>query len=238
MILFLLFIDYDYDVALDEYGYPHEPKYSHSAKLHSILLKYQDALLQYDPPKPIPLGNKQSAFVYGTGANSLVFLINQDDKNGANVTFQNQNYLIPAWSATLLGGNQILFNTATITKSEISPSLIDPSTSSPEAISFSWFPEAIGTWGNQSQTFGQPHELISLTHDRTDYLWYTRSVQVTENKPILSLQAYDHVHVFLDKVYQGFGSGKVSLTLNTSPGTHELELLVMTIGLVNFGAHM
>jgi hypothetical protein len=37
---------YDYDVALDEFGFPHREKYNHLAMLHRTLDSYKDALLQ------------------------------------------------------------------------------------------------------------------------------------------------------------------------------------------------
>ena len=37
---------YDYDVALDEYGLPQEPKYSHSAHLHAFLHEFADIIMQ------------------------------------------------------------------------------------------------------------------------------------------------------------------------------------------------
>ena len=40
---------YDYDVALDEYGLPNEPKYSHLAALHSVLHQYADLILSNPP---------------------------------------------------------------------------------------------------------------------------------------------------------------------------------------------
>ena len=36
---------YDYDVALDEYGLPNEPKYSHFSALHNVLHQYADSIL-------------------------------------------------------------------------------------------------------------------------------------------------------------------------------------------------
>lgn len=204
-------------------------------KLHSILLQYKDSLLQNDPPNPIPLGNNQSAFVYGSGEKSLIFLINQDDKNAATVSFQKQQYTIPAWSATILGGNKVLFNTATLEKSYPSPATIEPK--SKANLFFSWYPEPIGTWGNTTQIFDHPHELISLTHDRTDYLWYVRTLPVMQDNSLLSFtNVVDYAHVFIDGVYKGSGSNNFNIVVNK--GYSQLQVLVMTIGLINFGEHM
>jgi hypothetical protein len=56
---------YDYDAPLDEYGYPHNPKYSHTAALHAIFNQYASYLLGQPRAKAQPLGPNQEAHVYG-----------------------------------------------------------------------------------------------------------------------------------------------------------------------------
>ena len=47
---------YDYDVALNEYGLPSEPKYSHSSALHHIINTYATTIVGQDKPVQQSLG--------------------------------------------------------------------------------------------------------------------------------------------------------------------------------------
>lgn len=108
---------YDYDVALDEYGLPHEPKYTHSAHLHAHLHACERALLERPVPQPQPLGKNTEAHVYGVvgEAPCCAFLSNMGMAD-ENVTFAGRRYLIPAWSVSLLRDDctREVFNTARV----------------------------------------------------------------------------------------------------------------------------
>lgn len=51
---------YDYDVAINEFGWPSEPKYSHSAALHQVLAQYEQTLVQNERAQTQSLGTLHS----------------------------------------------------------------------------------------------------------------------------------------------------------------------------------
>jgi hypothetical protein len=161
---------YDYDAPLDEYGFPSEPKYSHLQQLHSIIHQYSSILLNEERPAPQSLGPAQEAFVWGSGNQQLTFLVNDDPANPANVTFQGNQYSIPAWSVTILFGDQVLFNSATIQNSKTTK-FHEKERSSVPLGDFAWVQEPVGPWGD-FLTSETPIEQLLVTHDQTDYCWY------------------------------------------------------------------
>lgn len=61
----MIVTSYDYDVALNEYGLPHNPKYSHSAELHHVLKSYAKIILNNPVDPGTSLGNNVFVNVYG-----------------------------------------------------------------------------------------------------------------------------------------------------------------------------
>lgn len=61
----MIVTSYDYDVALNEYGFPHNPKYSHSAQLHRVLKGYAKVMLNNPVDPGASLGNDIYVNVYG-----------------------------------------------------------------------------------------------------------------------------------------------------------------------------
>ena len=107
---------YDYDAPLDEYGYPHNPKYSHTAALHAVFNQYAAYLLGQPRAPTQSLGNNLEAHVYGNvSVGGLVGLSNWGLVD-ATVSWQGQQWMLPAWSVTLLDAKSlhVLFQTNTI----------------------------------------------------------------------------------------------------------------------------
>jgi hypothetical protein len=231
---------YDYDVALDEYGYPSEPKYSHSAALHSVLIKFADTLLSNDIPATISLGNNLQADVYGTGSTQLAFLSNISPSNNATVTFQNQSYFLPAWSVSLVGGGKLLYNT-NVLPSYSTPSFADnPKKEVIRAPFTGYWAEPVGVWGT-GQSFPSPPMQLDVTHDYSDYLWYTTVVNITSEGSSLSITSVQNrVLIFLNDIFVGdFAGGSVKVVLPSGvTGEANLYLLTATVGLENYGAYM
>jgi len=235
---------YDYNVPLDEYGCPFEPKYSHLKDLHKILLKYSSSLLNNEPPNPISLGPNQESYVYGNGNESISFLCNIDPVNNATVTFQNKTYFLPRWSVTILGDKKDLYNTATVTALHKDESLAScaPSRSRNNHFatgnSYFYWREVIEPWGGNSVKSPHPLEQIITTHDKSDYLWYFKSFHLDESGPHnLSMESTnDYLHVFVTGEYAGSYMGpSINIPIQLSKGNHILQLLCMTMGLENGG---
>eukprot|EP00850_Spirogloea_muscicola_P009760 SM000055S18294 [mRNA] locus=s55:671953:676998:+ [translate_table: standard] len=118
---------YDFDAPLDEYGMEREPKYSHMAATHKAIYDCREALLAVEEPWYEVLGPEQEAHVYwdyqaaGTGRQMgapgkpcAAFLSNKG-MQPANVTFDGEEYELPAWSVSVLPDcRKVSFNTAKV----------------------------------------------------------------------------------------------------------------------------
>ncbi|GAM27991.1 hypothetical protein SAMD00019534_111670 [Acytostelium subglobosum LB1] len=232
---------YDYDVALDEYGYPYEPKYSLSSMFHNVIHEYQHIILGQNPPAPISLGTNVEISYYATTSESFSFLTNSDSSNVKNVTWGGNSYIVQPWSVQLLYNNITVFDTSVI------PSAIKPSRKSFVGAG-EWSDVSISSW-TEPLTFNTftnvstaPLEQINVTKDTTDYLWYITKINVDEvGATVKFTNINDMYHMFVDGIFvgTGFGGGS-SMTLNESipVGSHQLQILCMTVGLENYGAHM
>ncbi|CAL9773039.1 unnamed protein product [Musa acuminata subsp. burmannicoides] len=120
---------------------------------------------------------------------------------------------------------------------------------------FSWksFSEVTHSLRDKSFSKDGLVEQISLTRDRTDYLWYTTYVNIDSNEqflkngrdPLLTVMSAGHsMHVFVNgeragTVYGSFGSPKVRFTGNVKlwAGSNKISILSVTVGLPNIGPH-
>eukprot|EP01052_Picozoa_sp_SAG31_P017641 SAG31_NODE_1216_length_9328_cov_12.252465_3_plen_580_part_00 len=128
--------------ALNHFGLPNEPKYSHLGRLHKLLQLYSPTLLQQDPPTPIPLGGTpafgsggslqdygqsasmteyQEAHVWpavgaGTGQTGLVFLSNLVTSEDATIRWRGKLVTLAAWSVLILDGrdSSVLFDSSDV----------------------------------------------------------------------------------------------------------------------------
>ncbi len=96
----LITTSYDYDAPLQEHGAPNEPKYSHLAKLHTILRDWESVILTSSFTTL-----KTSAHVeitkFGNDSAVLAFLSNVD-LEPTTVQFEEMECVLPAWSTTLM----------------------------------------------------------------------------------------------------------------------------------------
>ena len=197
---------YDYDAPIDEYGYPHNPKYSHTATLHTTLNQYASYLLSQPRAKAQPLGPNQEAHVYGTVGTGGLIGVSNIDVVEATVSWQGRQWVLPAWSVTLLDAKSldVLYQTSRInsttttittahsmqTMGVLSSAVIsgvahDAAVQLPKAratadvASLQHFPEPIGYSLPNTITTVRPREQFNLTLDRTDYLWYVTELNLT-----------------------------------------------------------
>ncbi|GLJ33374.1 hypothetical protein SUGI_0671390 [Cryptomeria japonica] len=238
---------YDYDAPIDEYGIVREPKWSHLKELHKAIKLCETALVNSDPVH-LDLGPQLEAHMYYMESGTCAaFLANINDTSDFNVTFNGNTYSLPAWSVSILPDcNNVIFNTAKIaTQSTLVQSKLINKVYETIGTNWKWYNEAIGIWGNNSLTNTGLLEQIFTTEDSSDYLWYTISVEITDNEPlpILHVESLGHaLHVFVNKKFAGTGSGYdeySNITLEKSiilnPGKNTLDLLSITVGLENFG---
>eukprot|EP01133_Synstelium_polycarpum_P008051 gene8051-9460_t len=232
---------YDYDVALDEYGYPSEPKYSRSVEFYDIMHAYAHILLAQDPPVPITLVNGTEASFFSTGAEDFTFLTNQDAVEHI-VIWNNEKILLQPWSVQLLYNNISIFDTSYIPDNLANP----PKRSYTPVTSFASPLVNISSWTESLDidytiVSSYPYEQINVTKDQSDYLWYETTIQVLEVGATVNFEnVNDLLHLFVDGVFVATGYGPmVSIQLNdTEAGQHKLQVLCMTAGLVPETDHM
>ncbi|PIA14730.1 hypothetical protein COEREDRAFT_82488 [Coemansia reversa NRRL 1564] len=182
---------YDYDGFIDEYGLENWPKYIHLQQLHQILLENEQLLTKNNVPDPIHLVNDTSvdAYVYGKldSHTYLVFLINSDNSRDITVKLDGIQIELPKWSVSIIrgGGNsqkypEILYNTANLSEqvkcAQEHPAKFEKISTGLKTNKIYWRP--LLTLGKRTIKRDRPAEQLSITDDRTDYLWYRTQLPV------------------------------------------------------------
>ncbi|CAL9104789.1 unnamed protein product [Musa textilis] len=226
-----------------------QPKWGHLRDLHKVIKMCEPALVSGDPTVT-KLGNYHEAHVYRskTGA-CAAFLSNFNPYSYASVTYNGMKYNIPSWSISILPDcKTAVFNTAKVgaPTSQIKMTWVHR---------FSWesFSEDTNSLGDNSFTKDGLVEQISMTWDRTDYLWYTSYVNIDSNEqflkngryPFLTVMSAGHsMHVFINgeragTVYGSLDNPKLTFTGNVKlwAGSNKISILSVTVGLPNVGNH-
>ncbi|KAL6644112.1 hypothetical protein ACP70R_018878 [Stipagrostis hirtigluma subsp. patula] len=272
---------YDYDAPIDEYGILRQPKWGHLKDLHAAIKLCEPALTAVDDsPQYVKLGSMQEAHIYSTAkvhangsisANAQIcsaFLANIDEHKYVSVWIFGKSYNLPPWSVSILPDcENVAFNTAMVgTQTSVftiesgSPSysgrhnpLVLSLGDGSRYLSSTWwtFKEPIGTWGDSFAAQGIL-EHLNVTKDISDYLWYTTSVNISNDnvafwrsKGVLPSITIDKIRdvarVFVNGKLAGSKVGKwVSLNQQVQlvEGLNELTLLSEIVGLQNYGAFL
>lgn len=243
---------YDFDAPLDEYGQP-TTKSNHLASLHRVLHDHADVLLSDGRPKPQALGEKQAAYVYGKGAETLAFLCNDDQTQAAQVEFNGTSRTLPAWSVTMLRDEKVVFDTSRIAKKAVVQRTVKPI----KVLSSEWerweepWPGDRADLLVNAVTTRRPIEQLLVTRDRSDYCWYMTTLPTVSAGARATLQfdgVADFVYVFVDGELvamtpavpvedRGSFDGKhwkqtFALTLPDRPGPGHLAVLCCSLGLI------
>ncbi|KAJ2078169.1 hypothetical protein H4R24_004673 [Coemansia sp. RSA 988] len=180
---------YDYDGFIDEYGLENWPKYLHLQQLHQIILDNEQLLIKNNAPEPIRMADDPSAnaYVYGKlGSHMyLAFLVNSDSSRDITVEFDGLKTILPRWSVSIvrsLGQAQkqpeLLYNTAKpseqVKRAQEHPAKFEKISTGLKTNEIRWRP--LRTTGRNTVKSNRPAEQLSITDDRTDYLWYRTQV--------------------------------------------------------------
>ncbi|KAJ4911199.1 Beta-galactosidase 4 [Raphanus sativus] len=241
---------YDYDAPLDEYGLTREPKYSHLKALHKVIKLSEPALVSADATVTY-LGAKQEAHVFWSKSSCAAFLSNNDVNSAARVMFRGFPYDLPPWSVSILPDcKTVYYNTAKVNAPGVHRNMVSTGTR------FSWgsFNEVV-PFANEAGTFARNGlaEQISMTWDKSDYLWYLTDITIgagerflkTGDFPLLTAWSAGHaLHVFVNGQFAGRAYGSLehtSLTFSQKirlhAGVNKLALLSVVVGLPNVGKH-
>ncbi|KAF3455018.1 hypothetical protein FNV43_RR05466 [Rhamnella rubrinervis] len=243
---------YDYDAPIDEYGLIRQQKWGHLKDLHKVIKLIEETLLATDPTIT-SLGPNLEAAVYKTGSACAAFLANVDTQSDATVTFSGKSYKLPAWSVSILPDcKNVAFNTAKINSVTTIASfthqfLMDSGASLGSA--WSWINEPVGISKDDAFSRLGLLEQIITTADKSDYLWYSLSIDIKGDEPfldqtVLHVQSLGHAfHAFINGKPVGgaignSGNSKVSADIPVTlvRGKNTIDLLSLTVGLQNYGA--
>uniref|UniRef100_K3XWH9 beta-galactosidase n=1 Tax=Setaria italica TaxID=4555 RepID=K3XWH9_SETIT len=240
---------YDYDAPIDEYGLLRQPKWGHLRDLHKAIKQAEPALVSGDPTVQ-SIGNYEKAYVFkSSGGACAAFLSNYKTNAPATVVFNGRRYELPAWSISVLPDcKTAVFNTATVKE----PSA--PATMSP-AGGFSWrsYSEATNSLDDRAFTKDGLVEQLSMTWDKSDYLWYTTYVNIDSSEqflksgkwPQLTIYSAGHaLQVFVNgqsygTAYGGYDSPKLTYSgyVKMWQGSNKISILSAAVGLPNQGTH-
>ncbi|XP_057766259.1 beta-galactosidase 9 isoform X2 [Salvia miltiorrhiza] len=231
---------YDYDAPLDEYGLLRQPKWGHLKDLHAAIKLCEPALVAVRTPKYIKLGSKQEAHVYqDKGQKCSAFLANIDEHNSAIIGVQT--------SIKTVGVDSTAYPNDPLPLKLMAPYEV-------EYISKTWeiFKEPIGVWSASNFTYQGILEHLNVTKDKSDYLWYTTRIYVSnediqfweENhlSPVLTIDSVrDLVYIFVNGQFTGSARGEwinVTQPVDLNEGYNDILLLSQTVGLQNYGAFL
>ncbi|KAL2332047.1 hypothetical protein Fmac_019628 [Flemingia macrophylla] len=244
---------YDYDAPIDEYGLIRQPKWGHLKEVHKAIKLCEEALIATDPTIT-SLGPNLEAAVYKTGSVCAAFLANVGTTSDATVNFSGNSYHLPAWSVSILPDcKNVVLNTAKINSASAISSFTTESSKedigSLEASStgWSWISELVGI--SKANSFSRTGllEQINTTADKSDYLWYSISLDYkgdAGSQTVLHIESLGHaLHAFINGKLAGSQAGNsgkskftVDIPVTLVAGKNTIDLLSLTVGLQNYGA--
>jgi len=247
--MYLQTTSYDYDAPLDEFGLP-TTKARHLAALPRALKPYWPLLLRSPRPAPRSLVDGVLAFDYADADGALTFVCN-DALDARTVTLPGGSRELPGKSALLMTGSRIAFSSTELQPRDRRTRRMRPAAT----------PRATGVWAEPlpSELLGatrparkldSPIEQLSLTHDNSDYCWYSTVLHVEDGADtqgtLILAHAADIVHVFVDGALRATtalpleedrgdlssGATEQRFSLCLAPGERRLDLLACAIGLI------
>ncbi|CAA6655989.1 unnamed protein product [Spirodela intermedia] len=243
-----------YDEApLDEFGLKKEPKWGHLRDLHSALKLSRKALL-WGTNTVHPLGEDLEAHVYKKQRSNVcvAFLSNSNPRIDKIANFKGVDYFLPHHSISILPDCKTeIYNTQRV-NSQHNTRTYHLAKEANRNQDWKMYQESIPTVGQTHIKANQPLELMNLTKDTTDYLWYATSFNLEEEdlpmrhdiRPVIQVSSLGHaLHGFVNDVYIGSGHGtnidksfSLSKPAHLKAGTNHISLLGMTVGLPDSGA--
>ncbi|KAK7257722.1 hypothetical protein RIF29_31900 [Crotalaria pallida] len=244
---------YDYDAPIDEYGIIRQPKWGHLKDVHKAIKLCEEALIATDP-NVTSLGPNVEAAVYNKDSACAAFLSNINTTSDARVNFNGNSYDLPAWSVSILPDcKNVVLNTAKVNSASMISSFIIKSLKGEvgsledSTSGWNWISEPIGISKADSFSKFGLLEQINTTADKSDYLWYSLSVDLKDDvgaQTVLHIESLGHaLHAFINGKLAGSGTGNndnatviVDIPITLVDGNNTIDLLSITVGLQNYGA--
>ena len=241
--MYLQTTSYDYDAPLDECGLP-TTKSNHIARLHRALRPYEPMLLASERAKPLAISDRLLAFEYA----GLSFICNDGDV-AANARHKGHTFSLAPKSVQVWDDVRVVFDTHDIHVDDVTRRSFVPLET--DFTDWQTWPELLPSlWPNSSPApviADEPIEQLSLTHDETDYCWYSTSFTASGPGTLTLTQVADVAHVFVDGKFQATTKMPIleergdmnrgalfsqSFDLTLEPGTHRLDVLCCAVGLI------
>ncbi|XP_010535801.1 PREDICTED: beta-galactosidase 7 [Tarenaya hassleriana] len=240
---------YDYHAPLDEFGNLNQPKWGHLKQLHNVL-KSMEKSLTYGNISDIDFGNDVTATIYAMKEGSSCFISNSNTTADALVSFQGNQYSVPAWSVSVLPDcKNVAYNTAKVNTQE---SVMATQDADVGGIRWSWRPEIAEQTivkGKGDVVADYLFDQKDFANDASDYLWYMTRVRLEKDDPIwsrnMSLRVHSNAHVlhaYVNGKHVGthfVEDGKYDYdfekSIELAPGTNRIALLSVTVGFQNYG---
>jgi beta-galactosidase len=248
------------DVNLHSDGTLNEPKYTHLGRLHKLVAKYADKLLEQDiaTPQHLPWwnvdhwdnGTQQFAYTYAKDSPNEITFIYSSANIPVGTLYKETNYSMSPRSVVVVNyAGQILYNTSHITgASELKSMRPVPVV---KDLAWSFWSEPTGV--SQPIVAGKkipvlinktPIEQLNVTEDDTARLWYRANVTVSGSGHIhlvVQTRKANSLLVFYDGQLKGVwnepshAQGNIDATLDFTgnTGTRLLEILSVSLGLDN-----
>ncbi|KAJ6402974.1 hypothetical protein OIU84_014979 [Salix udensis] len=234
-------------------GLQREPKWGHLKDLHRALNLCKKALLWGTPNVQRLSADVEARFYEQTGTNDCAaFLANNNTKEPETVTFRGEKYYLPAKSISILPDcKTVVYNTMTVVSQHNSRNFVK-SRKTDGKLQWEMFSETIPS--NLPVDSRIPRELYNLTKDKTDYTWFTTTINVDRNdlsarkdiNPVLRVASLGHAMVaFVNGEFIGSAHGSqieksfvLQRSVKLKPGINFVTLLGSLVGLPDSGAYM
>ncbi|KAL3580796.1 hypothetical protein D5086_018631 [Populus alba] len=242
-----------YDEApLDEYGLQREPKWGHLKDLHRALNLCKKALLWGKPNVQKLSADVEARFYEQPGTKvCAAFLASNNSKEAETVKFRGQEYYLPARSISILPDcKNVVYNTMTVVSQHNSRNFVK--SRKKNKLEWNMYSETIPAQLQVDSSL--PKELYNLTKDKTDYVWFTTTINVdrrdmNERKrinPVLRVASLGHAMVaFVNGEFIGSAHGSqieksfvLQHSVDLKPGINFVTLLGTLVGLPDSGAYM
>ncbi|KAK9165112.1 hypothetical protein Scep_000303 [Stephania cephalantha] len=245
-----------YDEApLDEYGFQKEPKWGHLKDLHSALKLCKKALLKGTPSVQM-LGKEIEARVYEKPGSNVcaAFLCNNNTKEPATVNFRGKQYYLPQRSISILPDcKTVVYNSQTVVSQHNKRNFVVQEKAT-KSLKWEMSQDKIPIINDCPLKSPRPLELMSVTKDTSDFLWYTARIELNDEDlprrsdihPVIQVANLGHgMHAFVNGKYIGSGHGsniEKSFTFQKvaplKSGTNHIQLLGYTVGLPDSGVYL
>jgi len=272
----LIITSYDYDVQINEYTMNAEPKFSLTQGLHQVLMGAESLLLSQAVPDTVPLVGSSSceSHTYANAASNqcIAFLSNWGTLKSCSFPVGSgaaaATVEVPAWSVSIVRGancTEEVYNTKKSVLQAQPNALVATSLNAklgPVESIAEKIPSRLGEADIAAPVVKAewPKEQLSVTEDKSDYLWYSTKVPAGTVSPSASSAALKYMigtagggvmFVYVDgKLVAstlgpsaqgleplGDEDSEVALTIDVPAGgaAFDLDILSISMGLKNYG---